>query len=189
MQRHRMWMSLAAIAIAALIARPAHAQIESGDRAISVFGSLSFSGGSGGQGSTTSGSLFGSVQYFISRQFALRVNVSEFITTSTSSDPFSGQQTNNTLTSTEVGGGLEYDFQFAENRTVPYLAFDVATSASGSGPSTALLSPSAGIRFFMNRNTAFNVAGVYQESTTAGAPATVLLQFGLSVFFGGDKRK
>ncbi len=189
MPTHRRWMSFAAVVVAAFIARPAYAQIESGDRAVSIFGSLSFAGGQGGQGSTTSGNLFGSIQYFMTRQFALRVNVSEVISTSTSQDPFTGQQTNNTLTFTQVGGGVEYDFQFAENKTVPYLAFDVATSAGGGGPSSALLSPSAGFRFFMNRNTAFNVAGVYQQSTTAGAPATVLLQFGLSVFFGGDKRK
>jgi hypothetical protein len=176
----RSWRTVAAVAALAVVSTRASAQIEAGDKAISLFGSLSFQNGSGGSGSTSSGTLFGSLQYFMTRQFALRVNAFEVL--STGSD-------GSTVTVTELGGGVEYDFQAAQNTTVPYLAFDVTASSGGGGSSSAMLSPSAGFRFFMNRNTALNLAGVYQQSTQSGAPATLMMQVGLSVFFGGDKRK
>jgi hypothetical protein len=168
---------LLAVLALALASSRAAAQIEAGDKAISVSGSISFSSTAGS--SSTSGFAFGSLQYFMTRQLAVRANISEFISGGASS-----------LSLTTLGAGLEYDLQREQQTTVPYFAFDVATTTGGgTGGSSMLLEPSAGIRFFVSRNTALNVAGLYQTSTSSSGSGTFVMQFGLSVFFGGDKRK
>lgn len=175
--KHSLFAGLIAAAVAGA-PTIGHAQIESGDKSVSVSGSIVQTPGSNGGSSSTSGNVFGGLNYFWTRQTAFRLNAGAIIST-----------TNGTSTTfATLGGGLEYDFSSEGQTRVPYLAFDVL-SISGGDVSSIQLAPAVGARFFVSRSTAFDVAGVYRQSTDKGATGSYEARFGLSFFFGSDKRK
>jgi hypothetical protein len=167
-------------------ARPALAQIEAGDKKISLDGSLTSQtvGGS----SSTSGQIDGTIGYYLSRNIALRVTASEFLSSG--------------FNMTLLGGGAEYNFAPATNPAlpfmVPFVALDASTSLmsfSGASagvptPPTAInFRPAAGIRWFLSRQTSFDASASYTIGNSDSGGGAFAINFGLSFYFLKDSKK
>lgn len=87
-------------------------------------------------------------------------------------------------------GGPFYRYNFSTDKTVPYLGAAVATSFGDSGPSDDLLiTLEAGVRYFVDRNTAVSVGAITQYGTDSQEFSDGLsIVFGFSRFWGNDSR-
>ena len=171
---------IATVTVLLLSAAPtiAHAQIERGDSQISLQGSLQTQISEQTDLSTTNGSFGGSYGYYLTRQLALRGVA--FLAVSKSN------------VTGAYGGGIELNLTGADQKFVPYLAFDalaLANSSAGQNSSSVQLGPSVGVRTFVSRNTAFNVAMEYRTFSDNMNIGTLETSFGFSFFFGGDRRR
>lgn len=85
-------------------------------------------------------------------------------------------------------GGPFYRYNFSTEKTVPYLGAAAATSFGESGPSDDLLiTLEAGVRYFLDRDTAFSVAAVAEYGTDSQEFSDRLrLVFGFSRLWGGS---
>lgn len=170
---------LGAAALAAtVVAMPASAQMEAGDKSISLAGLMMVTDAS----STVT--AFGGFNYYQTKNFAWRLNANLSMTEVTGSDA---------ITTTNLGAGLEWNFVGAESKSVPFIAFDINQSIMTDFSQTEL-APSIGLRSFLNRNASFDTALSYrtalsQDETVGDTGGTLLLQLGLSFYFGRDARR
>jgi hypothetical protein len=163
-----------------LSAAPATAQIEAGDRSISLNGMyMTLMGAEDATFSMGIGQI--GFNKFQTSKFAWRVSglVQVF-------DSGDGAET-----TTGFGGGLEWNFNEKGKTTIPFVALDV-NLFSASSDSFTLLSPSAGFRAFLSRSTSFDMAASYNtivsgpEDTSGGI---MMLRMGFSYYLGKDPRR
>ena len=168
-------VSFAALGLVAFPQLRVAAQQQAGDKEIQVFGNITTISSSGS--SYSSGSVGGLIGYFLTRQ--IQVSGGAFVT-------LQGGSGGSTTTSTELSGGLRYNFATEGRKAFPYLGIDMGTSASSDGsPSQSFYRPSAGFKTFFTRNAAFdlNVGVMRFTQQQQNAPTMVDSQFGLSFVF------
>lgn len=169
--------SLVVLALAAALPARAHAQIEQGDKRFSLDGRLSKSLTQ--SGSDLEGNVTGEYGWYWRRNVALNAGAGI---------SFSGS-----TVLTLLAVGAEYNFSDPGDTKVPFVNMNVGTLFGG-GISALVLQPSVGERFFLSRQTSFDVNLEYtytavQVSGASGNDGTIALNFGFSFFFGrGDKR-
>ena len=176
---------LAAALVLAATPAVALAQIEKGDTQITLQGSLSSQ--MGGTTSSTSGNILGQYGYYLTRNIALRGIAMVSVTRSGGQSNEFFETEASTSTSTIYGGGVEVNLAGQGAKFAPYVAFDMLSSTDSEG--TSLLGPSAGVRMFVSRNTAFTVATQYQTTSENTSVGSLQTSFGMSYFFGGKDRR
>lgn len=185
MPRSLRWISAASLGLA-LAAAPAAAQIEAGDKSVGVQGMFATLTGVEDV-SFTFGMGFFSFNKFQTSKFAWRFNLSTQI--SSGEDEF-GEST--TDVSTGIGGGLEWNFNKAGQKTIPFVGLDV-TMFTGQDETFTMLSPSAGFRSFVSRSTSFDVALSYNTIVSGGedtgGAGIILGRLGFSYYLGKDPRR
>lgn len=92
-----------------------------------------------------------------------------------------------------AGAGIEFNFSSPGQTTIPYVKLDLL-GIKFSSANLLMISPGAGIRFFMNRNTSFDVAASYNHAVASfeggsGDGAAVQVLLGFSYFFGGGSKR
>ena len=175
-------MSVGALALC-LVAQPASAQIEKGDRSLALQGLFTSKGATESSESQTLGMVLASVNFFQTRNFAWRVSVIEMAGTS------GGETSSGTL----LGGGFEWNFNEQGSTKIPFVALDGAYFLFPDF-NVLMVSPSAGARFFLNRSMSFDVAASYNTFVSGGdagdsGGGLVLLRLGFSYYFGKNTRK
>lgn len=158
----------ASLTLLALLVLPAvvSAQQQPGDKSVTVNGDLTFPTGG------VSGSIFGSLGYFWTRQIELQGNIGLVASVS------GGQSTTITI----LGAGANYNFATEGKKVFPYVGFELQ-AFSGAGTSSVGYRPHGGINDFLSRNAALNIDAGVSMSTGAGSQATPDVRFGLKFVF------
>ena len=162
--------ALVLVAGLALVATTAQAQIEPGDKAVTIFGNLTITD------NYNSGTIGAGLNQYFTNYLGLRV----LSVINMSSDGQGG-----TTTFTQVGGGLEVDLAPRGAKSMPYLFADfmVAASSVSGSESTTDFTPGVGFRTFMSRQASFYVQASYKSGEN-GASGSTTVDFGLQYFFG-----
>ena len=173
--------SLAAVTLAGLcvLTMPARvgAQIEKGDKSFQLQGEYIQVVSPNSQ--DPSGTIVGQFGYYMTRNLGLK---------GTAGLIFEGSDVGYI-----VGAGGEWNFGAKGSTTVPYAKLDVLDFKVDM-LNLLMLSPGGGVRFFLSRQTAFDVTASYnlaiasfQGGKADGGAIQVLL--GFSYFFGGGDRR
>ena len=173
------WIGAASLGLA-FIAAPAAAQIEAGDKSVSLNGMYLTLSGVPDVTFSLSMAQAG-FNKFQTSKFAWRVSGLVMV-----SDAGEGAET-----MTGFGGGLEWNFNKQGRTTIPFVAMD-ATLFSASNESLTMLSPSAGFRAFMSRSTSFDVAASYNTIVSGVEDASgglIMVRMGFSYYLGKDPRR
>lgn len=160
------------LALALLAATPAQAQQQQGDIEAQFAGSI-FSTVGTDAATFTAGIVQAKLGYFLTDR--LEVGGYPSLTISTVS-VFGIPQTDATF---GLGAFIVYSFLANDATTVPYLGaqylqLDVSAESRGNA------GINGGVKFFLNRRTAFDVSGNYLFSLDEGGPGLILMQVGLS---------
>lgn len=148
----------------------AQAQIEPGDKAVSVFGNVTITD------NYNSGTIGVGLNQYFTNYLGLRL----LTVMNMSSDGSGG-----TTTFTQLGGGVEVDLAPRGAKSMPYLFADymVAASSVSGSKATSDFTPGVGFRTFLSRQASFYVQGSY-KSGQSGASGSTTIDFGLQYFFG-----
>jgi len=154
----------------AFAATTVQAQIEAGDKAVSVFGNLTINK------DYNSGTLGGGLNTYFTNNLGLRV----LTMLNMSSDGSGG-----TMTFTTVGAGVEVDLAPRGAKSMPYVFADMTVAASScSGcESTTDFTPGVGFRTFLSRQASFFAQASYKAGRN-GASGSTTIDFGLQYFIG-----
>ena len=177
------WTTVIVLAAALGGARTLSAQIEAGDMKISLDGSIQSQKVAGT--SSTSGQVNFTLGYYLSRNVALRATAWEYLSQG--------------FNLTSLGAGAEYSFAPATNPAlpfmVPFVAVDASTtlfsvSGGGGAPSSSiLLRPAAGARWFLSRQSSFDVSAGYTLGSETSGGGVFGIQFGFSYYFLRDSKR
>lgn len=179
MSRFLKWTGAVSLGLA-LAAAPAAAQIEAGDKSVSLNGMYMTLSGVPDVTFSLSMAQAG-FNKFQTSKFAWRVSTLIMV-----SDAGEGNET-----MTGFGGGLEWNFNKQGRTTIPFVAMDV-NQFSASDESFTMLSPSAGFRAFMSRSTSFDVAASYNTIVAGLEDASgglIMVRMGFSYYLGKDPRR
>jgi hypothetical protein len=153
-----------------LTASVAQAQIEKGDKSVSIQGSITSSG------DNVSGNLYYGLSTYVSDHLGLRFGSMMFLM---------GDADN--TTTTMLAGGIEYVLAPRGSKTVPYIfgnySFTSFSSDAIDSNSSSDFNGGAGIRKFLSREAALKVEGTYTPGKN-GADGSLAIQFGIDYFFG-----
>lgn len=151
----------------ALAALPALGQQEQGDSELQAQGTLLI----GTSGDTDDfGAVFGNYGYFLTDRTELGGTIAAFID---SEGDFIG------------AGGPFWRYNFSTGRTVPYVGASALTTFGDFAEGDVLLTGEVGVRWFLQRNTAFTLAGTTNYDVDASEFSDFIqVLFGFSYIWG-----
>ena len=171
---------ISAIALAGLFVSTApsraDAQIEKGDKSVQVQGQYLQIVSPTSEDPT--GILLGAYNYYLTAKFGIKTTAGVIFAADMG----------------YIGGlGIEYNFSTPGQTTIPFVKLDVL-DVKISSANLLMIAPGAGIRFFMNRNTSFDVTASYNHAIASfdggsGEGGAVQVLLGFSYFFGGGDRR
>jgi hypothetical protein len=182
MRNSSRWTAVIVVLGALLGPRTLSAQIEAGDKKVSLDGAIQSQKIAGE--SSTSGQVNASLGYYLSRNIALRGTIFEYLSKG--------------LNMTSLGAGAEYSFAPATNPALPFMVPFVALDASttifsitgGVAPSSSiLLRPAGGVRWFLSRNSSFDVSASYTVGAEASGGGVFGINFGFSYYFLKESKR
>ena len=171
-------LATVAIAIVPYLCAPASvgAQIEKGDQSIQVQGQYLQIVSPTSEDPT--GLVIAAYNYYVTRKFGVKATAGVIFAQDIGYI---------------AGAGVEYNFSSPGQTTIPFVKLDLL-DVKISSANLLSVAPGLGVRFFMTRNTSFDVTGSYNHAIASfdggsadGGAIQVLL--GFSYFFGGGDRR
>jgi hypothetical protein len=152
-------------------AAPAFAQAGQGDKEVLLNGDVTTAFGGGGTASATTGNVSTGLGYY----FTQAIEVFGALNVGFSRDALAG-------TDVDAGMGMAFRYNFTrqDRQTVPYVGVQYALNSFKNAGDSSYIQPNAGFKYYLQRNTAFDVNISYGHAlTSSGGGSIVRESFGL----------
>jgi len=167
-----LWRSLAVgTLLIACAAAPVFAQAERGDKEVLLNGDVTTAFGGGATTSTTTGNVSTGLGYY----FTQAVELFGALNVGFSRDAIAG-------TDVDAGMGLAFRYNFPRpgRQTVPYVGVQYALNSFKNAGDSSYIQPNAGFKYYLQRNTAFDVNISYGHALSSSAGGSIVREsFGL----------